>query len=197
MSFSPISVSLFLFLYCHFLLLYVSPPLLPLSPTFHFAPNTHSHPHLSFRELGVGWGMRRCVSDSYKILIGTRNMIAREKGGWNWEKLCLRNANYFLSLLRYPCLSGSLSSPHVYSFIFFFLNLLPSSCSFTSLPTLLSSDLLTEWITDPNSPPHKRLAWMLSSVMDGCSRTMSRFDLRHVVNMHRGQNTHFFPCSRL
>lgn len=57
-----------------------------------------------------GGGGSLLWSDSYKILISTRNMIAREKGGWNvengrnweknipWIKLCLRNA-YFQPLL--------------------------------------------------------------------------------------------------
>lgn len=44
-------------------------------------PSTHSHPHLSFRELG-GSLLR---SDSYKLLIGPRNMIAIEGGGRSAE----------------------------------------------------------------------------------------------------------------
>lgn len=82
--------------------------------------------------------------------------------------------------------------PICFSPFCFFLNLLPTSCFSSSLSPLLSSDLLTEWITDPNSPAHKRLAWMLSSIMDGCSRTMSWFDLRYVVNMYREQKKHTF-----
>lgn len=126
-------------------------------------------------------------------------MIARERGGWNGENGRDGEKHFpwitsFVSQiapfsLSAPSLLSSplLSPPHTLalsicwpfpkpSFFLFFFHLL-------FLPPLLSPDLLTEWITDPNSPAHKRLAWMLSSVMDGCSRTMSRSDLWYVVNM--------------
>lgn len=50
----------------------------------------------------------------------------------------------------------------------------------------LSSDPLTGWITDANSPAHKQLPRMLSLIMDGCSRTTFTVNLQYVVNMQRG-----------
>lgn len=101
-------------------------------------------------------------SDSYKILIGTRNMIAREKGGWNGEKggrdgeeifpwikalsqQCLLFFSLFCTILA--CAAPSLSPLH-----FFPSHLFSSSCIFPKpSPSLffllfaltLSSDLLT------------------------------------------------------
>lgn len=131
-----------------------------------------------------GGGGSLLWSDSYKTLISTRNMIARETGGWNvengrnWEK----NIPW-IKALSHRCLFPASSVPDL---VFLFLNPLPFFCFTCFLPPLPSSDLLRKWITDANSPAHKLLAWMLSLIMDGCSRTISMFDLRYVINMHWG-----------
>lgn len=54
---------------------------------------------------------------------------------------------------------------------------------YCTLPPLLSSELLTEWITDANRPTHKHLAWTSPLIMDGWRRTISMLNLQYVVNM--------------
>lgn len=78
----------FSFTIARVLLLYVSPPLcFAPPPTFHFDP-TPILTLICHSELGGGgrdgdWGGGSLLwSDSYKLLIGIRNMIAREEGGW-------------------------------------------------------------------------------------------------------------------
>lgn len=122
-----------------FLLLYVFPPLC-FTPSYPSLLISTSPPRsiLTLICHSESWGGSVLRSDSYKILIGTRNMIVREKGGWNRKKG--RDGNTFFLVkkplaqklfppLRHPCRSSP-SSLNVFT---------PSSWS-VSLP-LASSPL--------------------------------------------------------
>lgn len=75
----PLSLLLFVVTLCiSTILLYTRLPL-PLSTLL-------QHPFSPSSVIQRAGGGSLLWSDSYKILIGTRNMIARKKGGWNGVK---------------------------------------------------------------------------------------------------------------
>lgn len=119
----------------------------PSPSAFHFAWTSILSLICHSESWGVGSLLR---SDSYKILIGTRNMIGRENEWEGWKekyphenKLCLRKAMHFLSFLHQRWFSGSI----------LFLSLRPpSACSvlvfllLIALTTLLwSPDRVNYW----------------------------------------------------
>lgn len=183
---------------CHFLVRCFYTTLLCTKPTLRLF-TLPQQPFSSSSVIQGAEGGSLLWSDSYKLLTDTRNMIARKRVGGMRKKG--RVGERFFPFLS-PLHQLSFSSQHITLLylvisLSFSLNLISSSVSSSSLTPLLPPNPLTEWITAPNSPPHKSLAWMLSSIMNGYSRTMSRFDLQCVVNMYHGQKTHLFPCSCL